>query len=180
MIPRLETERLILREITAADFEVYAAFLADAEVTRYLPSGAPLSRLDVWRGLSANIGQWVLRGYGPWAVERKSDGAFIGRVGIIHPDPYPGLEVGWTLGREFWGCGYATEAARAAMGYAFLTLPVADVNSNIHPENVPSQKVALRLGETKAERVELTTAGGKPYIRDIWRISRAEWQRRRG
>jgi len=55
------------------------------------------------------IGHWTLRGYGTWAVERKSDGAFIGRVGLINPEGWPGLEVGWTLGKPYWGQGYATE-----------------------------------------------------------------------
>ena len=112
MIPRLETERLILREFSPDDFEAFAAFMADEDVTRYL-TGRPMSRADAWRSLASSIGHWHLRGYGTWAVERKEDKAFMGRVGMINPEGWPGLEIGWTLGKPHWGKGYATEAAAA-------------------------------------------------------------------
>ena len=120
MIPELRTERLLLRGLKQDDFEAYARFHADSEVMRYI-SGHPVSRADAWRSLAVMIGHWALRGYGMWGVERVSDGAFVGRVGLWNPEGWPGLEVGWTLAKEFWGQGYATEAARAAMKFAFLT-----------------------------------------------------------
>src|SRR6185295_3789990 len=79
MIPHLETERLVLREFRAGDFEAYASFMADPEVARYI-APAPMSREDAWRSLASTIGHWTLRGYGTWAVQRKEDGAFMGRV----------------------------------------------------------------------------------------------------
>jgi RimJ/RimL family protein N-acetyltransferase len=176
MIPRLETERLILRGLGNEDFEALAAIMADPQVTRYL-SGEPLSRSDTWRNLAASLGHWQLRGYGTWAVERKSDGAFIGRVGMLNPEGWPGLEVGWTLGRPYWGAGYATEAARAALNYAFLTQPVERIISVIDPDNVPSQAVAVRLGETRGERRDLVI-NAKTYVADIWSIAREEWKKR--
>jgi RimJ/RimL family protein N-acetyltransferase len=176
MIPRLETERLILRGLTEADFEVFAQYMADPEVMRYL-TGEPMSRADAWRSLAASLGHWHLRGYGTWGVERKDDGAFIGRVGMLNPEGWPGLEVGWTLGRPYWGKGYATEAARAAMAYAFATQTVERVISIIDPDNVASQAVAARLGETKGERRELVI-GGKIYLADIWSIARDAWKKR--
>jgi RimJ/RimL family protein N-acetyltransferase len=121
----------------------------------------------------------MLRGYGAWAVERKSDSAMVGRVGMINPEGWPGLEIGWTLGKAAWGKGYATEAAAAALRYAFLTQPVDRLISNIDPENVASQAVANRLGESKGERTALRVAG-KDYPVDIWSITRGEWQRRAG
>jgi RimJ/RimL family protein N-acetyltransferase len=177
MIPRLETERLILRGLTADDFDELAAFMADPDVARYL-TGEPLSRADAWRGLAVALGHWQLRGYGVWAVERKSDGAFMGRVGMINPEGWPGLEIGWTLGQPYWGQGYATEAARAAMDYAFVTQPVDRLISCIDPDNVGSQAVAQRLGETKGE-VHALRVSGKDFIVDIWSITRAEWMKRR-
>lgn len=176
MIPRLETERLILREWRPADFEPLAGFLADPDVMRYL-SGKPLSRPDAWRSMSMSIGHWFLRGHGVWAVERKSDGAFIGRIGLINPEGWPGLEVGWTLGKPYWGQGYATEAARASMNYGFLTQPVDRLISVIDPDNKPSQAVAQRLGETKGSRVQLTIAG-ETFTADVWSITREEWKKR--
>jgi RimJ/RimL family protein N-acetyltransferase len=176
VIPRLETERLFLREWRAEDFDDYAHFLADPDVSRFL-SGEPLSRTDAWRNMAVVVGHWVLRGYGMWAVERKTDGAFVGRVGLWNPDGWPGLEVGWALGREFWGHGYATEAARAAMHFAFLTQNTERILSVIDARNRASQKVAERLGEERGERREITFQG-KSFTVDLWSIPRETWARR--
>jgi RimJ/RimL family protein N-acetyltransferase len=173
MIPRLETERLILREWRREDFEPLALFMADPDVTRYL-NGEPLSRADAWRNMASLVGHWSLRGYGMWVVERKSDGAFLGRVGMNNPEGWPGLEVGWTLGKEHWGQGYATEAARVAMRYAFLTQPVDKIISVIHIENTPSQAVATRLGEARGPRHDIHV-GGKIFPTELWGITRAQW-----
>jgi RimJ/RimL family protein N-acetyltransferase len=176
MIPQLKTERLILRDFRQDDLDAFASFLADDEVMRYL-GGATLSRDDTWRNMARSAGQWLLRGYGAWAVVRKSDQALMGRVGLLYPEGWPSLEVGWTLGRPYWGQGYATEAARAAMNYGFLTQDVDRLISMIDPDNAPSQAVAQRLGETKGERRE-HVIDGRSFPFDIWSISRADWRKR--
>ncbi|HEY2070564.1 MAG TPA: GNAT family N-acetyltransferase [Rhizomicrobium sp.] len=176
MIPRLATERLILRDFRQEDLDHFAPFLADEEVMRYL-GGATLSRDDSWRNMARSAGQWLLRGYGAWAVTRKSDGALMGRVGLLNPEGWPGLEVGWTLGRPYWGQGYATEAAQAAMNYGFLTQGVDQLISMIDPDNAASQAVAARIGEVKGERRE-HVIDGKVYPFDIWVITRDEWRKR--
>jgi RimJ/RimL family protein N-acetyltransferase len=176
MIPVLETERLILRGWKPEDFEAHARFTADPDVMRYL-SGEPLSRSDAWRNMATMVGHWVLRGYGFWAVECKSDGAFVGRVGMHFPEGWPGLEVGWTLGKDYWGQGYATEAATVAMAYGFLTQPVDRLISVIDPRNIASQAVAKRLGEARGESIVIPYQG-KTFTADIWSISRAEWRQR--
>jgi RimJ/RimL family protein N-acetyltransferase len=178
MIPRLETERLILRADRPGDFDAFAGFMADAEFARFIHiDGGAVSRSEAWRALTYGIGHWVMRGYGFWAVERKSDGAYLGRVGLYNPEGWPGLEVGWLIGRPHWRRGYATEAGRVAMNYAFLTQPVDRVISTIHPDNVASQGVAAKLGEVRGERTAIEIRGKKIAV-DIWNISRADWQRR--
>jgi len=176
MIPQLETERLILRGFRESDLDSWAEFLADPEVVRFL-WGKPQARSDAWRAMATTLGHWVLRGYGMWAVERKSDGAFVGRVGMLNPEGWPGLEVGWTLGRPYWGQGFATEAARAAMRFAFLTQPADRLISCIDPENKASQAVAIRLGESKGQP-HMLTIGGESINVDIWSISREDWLKR--
>jgi RimJ/RimL family protein N-acetyltransferase len=115
-VPRLQTVRLVLREWQTTDADAYAAMTADPEVMRYL--GGVKDHEQSWRAMAVHAGHWTLRGYGNWVVERASDGEFLGRVGLWYPEGWLGLEIGWTLARNAWGNGYATEAARAAMDWA--------------------------------------------------------------
>jgi RimJ/RimL family protein N-acetyltransferase len=101
------------------------------------------------------LGHWQLRGYGLWAVELRTTGEFIGRIGCWNPDGWPGFEIGWTLRREFWGHGYATEGAQAAVQFAFRDLDQSRIISLIQPGNDASVRVAQRLGETREGQIEV-------------------------
>jgi RimJ/RimL family protein N-acetyltransferase len=151
---QLETDRLIMRMWRNEDFEAYAKLCADPEVMRYL-GGNPLDRMEAWRNMASHVGHWQLRGYGHFAVEEKATGEFVGRVGFMNPEGWPAFEIGWTLAREFWGRGYATEAARRALAYAFNELDKDHVISLIDPRNKNSIRVAERLGEKEEGKVEL-------------------------
>jgi RimJ/RimL family protein N-acetyltransferase len=151
----LETPRLRLRAFRSHDLDAYAAMCADPEVMRYLGPGLTLSRTDSWRSIASMLGHWRLLGYGMWALESKADGAFLGRAGFLDPPGWPGFELGWTLAREHWGNGYATEAARAALTYAFDILGRDRVISLIRPGNERSVRVAGRLGAKLAGEVDL-------------------------
>ncbi len=150
----LQTERLILRMFREEDFEAYAKLTSDPEVMRFL-GGKALDRYETWRHMAFLIGHWHLRGYGQWAVEEKSSGNFIGRIGFQNPAEWPGFELGWTLAREYWGRGYATEGARRALKYGFEELDRSHVISLIDPENKPSIRVAERLGEKVEGQTQL-------------------------
>jgi RimJ/RimL family protein N-acetyltransferase len=152
--PVLETDRLTLRMWREEDFEPYAEMCADPEIMRYL-GGKTLNRLEAWRHMAFFIGHWDLLGYGHWAVEEKGSGRFAGRVGFLNPADWPGFEIGWTLGRNFWGKGYATEAAARALQFAFDDLDRNHVISLIHPDNKASIRVAERLGEELEGNTEL-------------------------
>jgi RimJ/RimL family protein N-acetyltransferase len=151
---QLETERLILRMWRSSDFEAYAPMCADPEVMRYI-GGKTFNRMEAWRHMAFLVGHWQLLGYGVWAVEEKATGNFIGRLGFMNPEGWPGFEIGWTLGRQFWGRGYATEGARRALEYGFTELNKTHVISLIHPENKGSIGVAERLGEKLEGQTEL-------------------------
>src|SRR5881394_814259 len=146
MMDSLQTDRLKLRMLRESDFDAYAEMCADPEVMRYIGDGQPLSRPMAWRKLAMVVGHWSLRGYGLWAAEERSSGALAGYVGCWNPDGWPGLELGWTLHRSFWGKGYATEGARVALQYVFNQLNQPHIISLIHPENAASIRVAQRLG----------------------------------
>lgn len=147
-IPVLTTERLRLRPFHQSDVDDYAALYADPEVVRYLGGGGPWDPGRAWRHMAFLLGHWQLGGSGMWAVERKEAGPFIGIIGFAEPAGWPGCELAWTLARRWWGNGYATEGARAALAHAFGVWRKDRVISLIHPENRASIRVAERIGET--------------------------------
>jgi RimJ/RimL family protein N-acetyltransferase len=163
-IPRLETPRLSLRGFEQADFEAYACMAADPEVARHLGDGRPLGRADAWRQLATLTGHWALRGFGPWAVEERATGTFIGRVGCIEPEGWPGLEVAYTLARPAWGRGFAREAAAAALDYGRHVLQRERIISMIRPANLASVRVAVSLGATREGTIEFLGSPADVYV----------------
>jgi len=166
----LDTERLRLRWLREDDFEEYAKICFDPEVMRFLGDGRPMTDIEVWRQMASIMGHWYFRGYGIWAVEEKRTGKLVGRIGFMNPVGWPGFELGWTLGRDSWGKGFATEGARRALEYAFTEMNRDHVISLIAPANVASIRVAERLGEKVEGRTEVM---GKDVL--IYGISRTQW-----
>lgn len=169
-IPELHTERLRLRGWGEDDLDPLAEIYADREVTRWVGIADGLDRGGVWRRIGLFLGHWMLRGYGVWAVEERASGRLVGHAGLWRPDGWPGLEVGWLLGRPWQGRGYATEAGRAALAFAFSRLGADRVISVIEPGNESSARVAERLGE-RYERT-IPWDGGEAAI---WAVTRAQW-----
>ncbi|WP_187369254.1 GNAT family N-acetyltransferase [Baekduia soli] len=151
--PTLRTERLVLRAAGPQDVAPNRDMCADPEVQRFL--GGPVGPHEAFVNLTSHAGHWAVRGYGQWIVRRASDDAFLGRVGLYEPDGWPGLEIGWKLARHAWGAGYAEEAARAAIGWAFTALQAPRLISLIVPDNAPSARLAARLGHVAQDTVEL-------------------------
>jgi RimJ/RimL family protein N-acetyltransferase len=171
----LETPRLILREWELTDFEPYAAMVADPAVMKFLSlTGTPMPRFAAWQGFSAMVGHWQLRGFGFFAVTERETGSFVGHVGPWNPEGWPGLEVGWVLRSEFWGRGYAAEAAKAAIAYAFTALDCPRVISLIHPDNEASKRVAGRVGERLDGEIHI--AHHPPELKVLqFSISKSDW-----
>ena len=173
----LETPRLLLRRLDDADLERLFDFYQDAEVMRFL--GPRPERRDEF--VAAQRQRWSDHerdhGWGQWAVVRKEDGTFVGRCGPVmqHIDGVDEVEIGYALGAEFWGRGYAAEAAVACRDWAFRTLGVPHLISLINPLNARSQAVARRNGMTVWKRALF-----REVEVDVWRITREEWERLRG
>lgn len=150
-IPVIETERLVLREPREADFPAMLAF-NDSPRASFVGGGR--ERQWVWRGLLANLGHWVLRGYGLFSVDTK-DGEFIGRIGMIYHDGWDEPELGWHLFDGFEGQGYAVEAARAARDDYYARISAHPPISYIDPENLRSEALARRLGAAPEREAEV-------------------------
>ncbi len=113
-----------------------------------------------------------------FSVVEKATGAWIGRLGPWRPRDWPGTEVGWGIARSHWGKGYAFEGSIAAMDFAFDVLGWEDVIHSIDPDNVPSQRLAQRLGSTNRGPGKLPAPFEAMPI-EIWGQTREEWKARR-
>lgn len=172
-IPTLETPRLRLRAFREEDTEPLLALFSDREVVQYLGDRSIPGRQDVWRSIAGWLGHWVMRGYGVWAVEERETGDLVGRIGLMNPADWPGPEVGYVLGKRWWGRGYATEGARAAMDWGFENVGFEELISLIDPANAASIAVATRLGEGHRSETELR---GHRVL--VYAITRSEWMKR--
>lgn len=176
--PTLQTERLVLRPFSDADVEPLFRLMQDRDVVRYVGDRRIPTLPETWRAVAGWIGHWALRGYGLWAIEESAGGELIGRAGIINPVDWPGPEVGYLLGRPWWGHGYATEAAGAAMDWGFATIGFDRLISLIDPANAASIAVAQRLGETLRGETDLW--GNRVLVYGIDRDDRRPELPRRG
>lgn len=149
---RLETERLILRPWEDRDRPLYAEIIGDPEVRRYFPAVG--TRRDADEAINRAIQRLAENGYGFLAVERKSDGAMLGMLGIapflqqlldVVPN-CPPAEVGWQLGRPYWNQGYATEGASACLRFGFEIIGLPEIGAITYEGNIPSRRVMEKLG----------------------------------
>lgn len=144
----IKTERLLLRQWKESDFEPFAAINADPEVMAFYPSILSTEQSHEMAKLFQGLIEQ--KGWGFWAVERLSDQAFIGFVGLHEPrydlPVTPCVEIGWRLSKDAWGKGYATEAAKAALDFAFNELNLKQVYSFTTVSNMRSRSVMEKIG----------------------------------
>jgi RimJ/RimL family protein N-acetyltransferase len=180
-VAELTTERLRLRQWRDDDLAPFAALNADPEVMRYFPARLTPEQSDQ---LAAIIRATIDRqGWGLWAVEVRGGTPFIGFVGLNRPgfkaDFTPAVEVGWRLDRPYWGHGYATEAATAALTFAFERVSLPEVVSFTSTLNERSMNVMRRLGMTRdpADDFDHPNIPDGPLRRHIlYRLDRERWR----
>jgi RimJ/RimL family protein N-acetyltransferase len=172
----IETERLLLRPPEDSDLDSWTAMLIDAEVARFL--GPPIdSREAVAAHIQTARQRHETDGFGFLTVVRKEDGRVIGRSGFLVWDSrtwtptslrgagsHAEIELGWTLARDCWGLGYASEAAEACRDYALTRLNVRRIIAVIQPGNARSITVARRLGMKRTQ--DIRTANG--FVAQLW------------
>jgi RimJ/RimL family protein N-acetyltransferase len=149
-IPTIETERLILRGPTGADFPVYRDFFADAEASHFY--GGPIGPDRAWRVLASDLGHWQLRGYGRWALEEKSSRQMVGSCGLWWPEAYPRSELTWWIAPAARRNGYALEASRAAIGFGYDVLGWDIVETHMNDENMAARRLVEKLGGKRIVR----------------------------
>ncbi len=148
----LQTERLLLRQWHKGDFPAFADLNADPVVMQYYPEILSANESDILANKFMHLIE--KRGWGFWAVELLKDKSFIGFVGLNEPEyklpVTPCVEIGWRLAKQYWGCGYATEAADEVLGFAFMTLELEQVCSFTSVVNKKSEAVMKRLNMVKS------------------------------
>jgi RimJ/RimL family protein N-acetyltransferase len=142
--PTLRTERLVLRTWRADDADAFAAMGSDPAVMEHFPGLLDRAQSDAMIGRIR--AHFTREGFGLWAVEVPGVAPFVGFCGLSRPAFMPVVEVGWRFARAYWGHGYATEAARAAVAWGFANLELDEIVAFTVPANVRSQRVMERLG----------------------------------
>lgn len=178
----METERLILRRWREADRRPFAELNADPEVMEHFP--APLTREQSDAMVDRIESAFDEHGYGLWALEVRATGEFVGFTGLawqtFEARFTPALEVGWRLARSAWGRGYASEAARAAIGYGLGPAGQDEIVSMTAVANLRSRAVMERLGMTRDPADDFdhpwVPAGSpiRPHV--LYRLSRDAWR----
>jgi RimJ/RimL family protein N-acetyltransferase len=149
--PEITTERLHLKLPTIDDFEARVAILQEPAVYKYL-GGMPFNRHDVWSRILSQIGHWHVYGFGYWCLWERSSGQHVGNLGFgvlergVVPDFGTAPELGYILGTQFQGKGYASEAAQAAHDWLYAKMGQIRTVAMISPSNDTSIRLAHRFG----------------------------------
>ncbi len=169
-IPTLETEHLVLRAWRTDDAEAWYSVLQEPELLKYFPDPNPPSRHMADRYIEHHLEHWRTFGYGHWVVTTRGDERVVGWTGLEYVAELQQTELAYLLSRSVWGRGYATEAGRAAVRFAFDTAGVDELIGLVHPDNTASIRVLEKCGMSLVDRV---TLWGLEMCR--YRVPRAEY-----
>jgi RimJ/RimL family protein N-acetyltransferase len=164
---RIQTERLLLRPPTIEDVDELVAIHAEPDVQRFMGDS---DRTAVLEWLTRSNQDWARFGYGRLAIVERASGRLLGRSGLKYWPEFGETEAGWVLRTDVWGHGFATEAARASVQWAFDTLDVPYLTAMIRPDNARSIAVAQRL---RMRPLREDVLHGQPVI--VHSVTREQW-----
>jgi ribosomal-protein-alanine N-acetyltransferase len=158
----IETDRLLVRRFRPQlDTAAMGAVYGDPDVMRFIPGGALGDLAAVRATLESHVRAQATRGFGCWAVVERETDEVVGDVGFGIFEPTHDIELGYTLRRDRWRFGYATEAARACLDAGLTHIAAPRIIAVVDEENEESQRVAERIGMSRIETIE---AYGRPHV----------------
>jgi len=160
-LPTINTRRLSLRSISAADVDDFFVIYSNPEVMRYWSTPA-LANRDAASNLISKIQEDFKRHeLLKWAMTLRADDKLIGSISLFHPDfTHRRAEIGYALGRAHWGNGYMQEALEAVLNYAFAVLNFHRIEADVDPRNAASVRTLERLGFQR-----------EGYLRERWQVN---------
>jgi RimJ/RimL family protein N-acetyltransferase len=164
LVPTLTTPRLILRAPRLEDFVHHADHGATGVGWS---DGTPANRPAAWRVWASDAALWMLRGFGPFGVEDRLTGAYLGQVGIFQAEGYPGPELGWFTVPAARRQGIAREAAQAVLGWLRAHFEWSDIVSITDPDNTASQQLARALGARQDPARAGIDPGDVVFVHDL-------------
>ncbi|MCD5991765.1 GNAT family N-acetyltransferase [Pseudomonas sp. CDFA 553] len=167
----LETQRMILRQLSSADVPPMTQILINPEVMRYSVRGV-LGESATAEFIDWSLQSYAHHGFGPWAVVEKASGVLMGFCALNREsvDGVEEVEIGYRLAPQFWGRGLATEIVRATLGYGFEHLGLRSIIAIVQPANVASVRVIQKVGFNAFVYSQYHRLGVK-----IYRLNRDEW-----
>jgi len=145
-IPIIETTHTVLRPFREEDVEMLFTIASQQDIFRYFPTTTPWEREKTERFIQSQLNHWDEHGFGWWGVEPRDQAGLIGWNGLQYLPDTDEIEVGYLMSRSFWGRGWTTEGACASLKFGFDVLGIKSIIAIVHPENIASQRVALKCG----------------------------------
>ena len=150
----VKTERLCLRPFSKEDLNAYAEIMGDHEVGKWFPKGTGYTREEAEKSLDSILKHWDNHGFGIWAMTGKERESLLGRCGLNLITETSEVELDFVVARSFWGRGYATEAAKAALAYGFDVIGLGRIIALAKPENISSRRVIEKTGMRYVKNAE--------------------------
>lgn len=154
MTTLFQTERLLIRQLTADDYDAMYAVYSDPEAMRWVDDGQSIGRDECKQWIEITLKNYAKYGYGMSVIELQTSGVVIGFAGLVHPGGQETAELKYTFLKEYWGQGFATEMARGMIDYGQRAFGLKEIIATIDPENLASQRVMAKVGMIHAETVD--------------------------